>query len=605
MFVSGYKEKGNHFLERILHSVGNLLGGKRRKRTKNEQMSLEDEMELRRKKVMVLGGFGEVGFAICRQLLDESPRELIVTSLKKDEALGAVEKLRTEAGGTVKLTPVHGNLFVRWSLRDIPGNVLQSTPKYQKWLAEDSLEELSEEILNASTLFRVIKRHKPEIIIDCINTATAMAYQNVYQSYKEISRALQTPQDVEGLTRSIYHLLSTVCIPPLIRHFQILNEAMRRNGTRLYLKIGTTGTGGMGLNIPFTHGEEQPSRLLLSKAAVAGAHTLLLFLLSRTPGAPVIREIKPAALIGWKGIGRGRILRGGVSIPLYDCPPAEGYKLVRGKLFDSREIKKGRRIGGSELKGVYVDTGENGLFSPDEFKVVTTLGLMEYVTPEEIAHKTVQEIRGVSTSKDVLGAITGAIMGATYRAGLLRQRVMRATAELKQEGFAYGLLGPKVAKLITEAQLFKRCYGTLGRALRPSAAALSQNLKKEIERNRDIRSAAISLGLPILLPDGETLLFATRPRPDKSWEESPFRITRESIEKWASQEWIDLRPQNMSRWRKRFKGIMDESGTSSEDTSSRFDHGRRFWERTKTGEIVIDPGEIVGWLLIKETGGRA
>ena len=43
--------------------------------------------------------------------------------------------------------------------------------------------------------------------------------------------------------------------------------------------MGTTGTGGMGLNIPYTHSEERPSRVLLSKSAMAGAQSMLLFLM--------------------------------------------------------------------------------------------------------------------------------------------------------------------------------------------------------------------------------------------------------------------------------------------------------------------------------------
>jgi FlaA1/EpsC-like NDP-sugar epimerase len=70
-------------------------------------------MEIKGKKIMVLGGYGEVGFAVCRQLLREAPRELIITSLKKEEALEAVQKLRSEVRGERKLTPVYGNLFVR------------------------------------------------------------------------------------------------------------------------------------------------------------------------------------------------------------------------------------------------------------------------------------------------------------------------------------------------------------------------------------------------------------------------------------------------------------------------------------------------------------
>src|SRR3989449_5134638 len=45
-------------------------------------------------------------------------------------------------------------------------------------------------------------------------------------------------------------------LPQLIRHAQIITEALRRAGTQAYVKIGTSGTGGMGFNIPYTHSEE-------------------------------------------------------------------------------------------------------------------------------------------------------------------------------------------------------------------------------------------------------------------------------------------------------------------------------------------------------------
>jgi hypothetical protein len=45
---------------------------------------------------------------------------------------------------------------------------------------------------------------------------------------------------------------------------------MKRAGTRMYVKIGTAGTGGMGLNVPFTHAEERPSRVLLAKVVSPG-----------------------------------------------------------------------------------------------------------------------------------------------------------------------------------------------------------------------------------------------------------------------------------------------------------------------------------------------
>lgn len=561
-------------------------------------------MEIKGKKVLVLGGYGEVGFAICHELLCEGPKELIITSLRQKDALATVEKLRSETPDGSLLIPEYGNLFTRWSLKDITREEIRSNSQYQQWIAEDALEEFDEKILTSSTLYKIVIDHCPEIIVDCINTATALAYQNVYQSYKEISEDLRRSEDVKGLTNGIYQLLSTLYIPPLIRHIQILYEAMKRGKTHLYLKIGTTGTGGMGLNIPFTHGEEHPSRLLLSKAAVAGAQTLLLYLLSRTPGGPIVKELKPAALIGWKGIGKGEIFRGGHPMPLYDCPPMEGHQLTCGNAFYCGDVDRGLQMEGRSLEGVYVDTGENGLFSEYEFKVVTALCSMEYITPEEIAKTVLLEIRGVNTSKDVLGAIAGAVMGATYRAGVLRQRVIKEMACLGQQGIAYGLLGPRVAKMIFEAHLLKRCYGTLEKAIKPLPLAVSRSLEEGVRRDQEIRCTAVSQGIPILLADGETLLFASRHHRDKSWEEETLTITPESIEKWASREWIDLRPKNMSRWQEYFRKILRESEESLEDNSSRFDCGSRFWFRNNEGKIIIDPGEIVGWILIKEGGGR-
>ena len=165
----------------------------------------------------------------------------------------------------------------------------------------------------------------------------------------------------------------------LIRHIQILAEAMRQFRPGAYVKVGTSGTGGMGLNVPYTHSEERPSRTLLTKSAVAGAHTLLLFLLGRTPWAPATIEIKPTAAIAWREIGFGPILRKGASIQRYDCP--EPLPLAGAFGLDAA----GWVDLGGPLESVYVDVGENGVFARDEFETITTLGSMEFITPEEIA----------------------------------------------------------------------------------------------------------------------------------------------------------------------------------------------------------------------------
>jgi hypothetical protein len=105
-------------------------------------------------------------------------------------------------------------------------------------------------------------------------------------------------------------------LPQLIRHVQIIHRAMSDSGTRLYLKIGTTGTGGMGLNIPYTHSEDRPSFKLMSKTAVAFAHTGLMFLMARTPNGPLVKELKPGAMIGYRRVASiGQTARTAAMLP--------------------------------------------------------------------------------------------------------------------------------------------------------------------------------------------------------------------------------------------------------------------------------------------------
>ena len=251
-------------------------------------------MEIEGKNVLVLGAYGEAGIAVCRQILRYLPAELVVTSLTEGEAQWALKELAPETPSYCKVMASSGNIFVRWSLKDMRLADIAASREHVKTVVDDNLGELTEEILSASTLYRLITEHRPEIIVDCVNTATALSYQNIHHAYEAVDTDAAL---VDGMS-AIYEVLSATSIPPLIRHVQILYQAMKEAGTRLYLKIGTTGTGGMGLNIPFTHGEESPSRLLMAKAAAAGAHTMLLYTLSKTPGWPIIKEMKPAAMIG-------------------------------------------------------------------------------------------------------------------------------------------------------------------------------------------------------------------------------------------------------------------------------------------------------------------
>jgi hypothetical protein len=555
-----------------------------------------------------LGGGGLVGLAICRKLVEESPRRVIVTALTRKEAEGAVRTLRKEFPrytGRDFFVPWWGNIFVRHQLKDTPRGDILSDARKRALLIADMLEDLNEAVLHRSTIYKLVGKFKPHIIIDCINSATAIAYQDIFQS----ARGLLDAVNEHGLHRNFAaakeaaeQLVCTLYMPQLIRHVQVLYRSMHESKTGIYVKIGTSGTGGMGLNIPYTHSEERPSSVLLGKSAVAGAHTLLLFLMGRTPDAPITKEIKPTAAIAWKRVAYGEVMRRGKPIELYDCPPAQAVKLA-GKL-KTRSNGSSRPLHAT-LKSVFIDTGENGLFSRGEFEAISTPGQMEFVTPEEIAETVIYEIRGGNTGHDIINALDNATLSPTYRAGFLFQSAKRQIELLERshgvDSIAFENLGPpRLSKLLYEAYLLKRAFKDMRTVVRKSPKELSEALRKGIESDRNLRSRIISIGIPILMPDGGRLLRGPDIKIPAHRGDREFDVTAKAIDLWAHDGWVDLRVKNMQRWRKRFKEIETMvSRIPAGNTGSQYMHTSAYWENFTT----IDPGKLAGWIFSYEERG--
>lgn len=562
-------------------------------------------MDIRKRKVLVLGGYGMVGMAVLRKLAEEKPAELIIASMFEREARAAVDQLNTDAAG-VKCTPVWGNIFVRDSLKDLPRDQILNNPDHRSRLIADVMEPLDDEIMAHSTLHQIISEHKPHIIIDSVNSASGLAYQDVYHSYymvkNELASARDTASLTDGLMSEVEKLMATLYTPQIIRHIQILYASMIANDTKVYIKIGTSGTGGMGLNIPYTHSEEKPSRVLLSKSGLAGAHTMLLFLMGRTPDAPITKEIKPAAAIAWKSIGYGEIHKRGKPIELVDCPPDDAtildevYRFQDGGTWQSLE---------KNLEGVYIDTGENGTFSLGEFECITTIGQMEFVTPEEIATNTILEIKGDNTGSDIINALDNAIMGPTYRAGSMREQAlhqMRALAAKHGEpSIAFELLGPpRLSKLLHEADLLRQVLGSIKAIAETDPKTVARDLEQRLVDYPDVRSKIISIGIPILMCDGRRLLRGPNVEipPPLGRTETP--ITPENINVWAEAGWIDLRESNMARWQSRAQMILAETNSIPEDdSSSRYEHDRLYWSLDEP----LNVGKLAAWIFVHEDKG--
>jgi len=545
-------------------------------------------MEIRDTRVLILGGSGLVGMAIARRMLNRQPARLTITALTKEETEAGFAELQQLAEGKTKIARDWGDLMVATEFKDQRRDKLAESPENRRRLLDDIYGMLTPELLERSFLYHLLVEEKPDIVVDCVNTATAIAYQDIFSSVAGLRAALDAGDDVAEMVEK--HL-AHIYMPQLIRHVHTLLESLRAAGTQFYLKIGTSGTGGMGLNVPFTHSEQRPSNMLLAKSSVAGAHSLLLFLTARTPGAPAVKEIKPTAAIAWKKIAAGPLSWRG--------KPMERFDVTEPVPFD-QALDDGsnawRKLGG-QLEAVYIDMGENGLFSRDEFETISALGLMELVTPEEIATVVVREIRGKPTGLDIVSALDGAVMGPTYRGGVLRELALRRLEELEEEygarSVAFEMLGPpRLSKLLFEAHILERLFGTLVQAAKLDPQKTAEAAEALLTGDEDLRVSIVSIGIPIISADGDRVFRGPvlKVKPDVGGVVDARLIAR---------GWVDLRPSNWELWRERVGRYLrevthspgpDEGSIADVDLASR--------------RHDIRPGAAAAWIFKKEDGGE-
>lgn len=560
-----------------------------------------------------------VGFQVAREAARElNPQRVVIASLGEDEVREALDRLRAEFPN-VEFEGEWGDIFLPESLRH----------RSRKTLVHDhaAYDELFTEIFSRradhkkSALFSMIGKYKPEIVVDSVNTATGISYQDEFTLAEKtyaVLRDIELGSDDVKLRRlpdllvAVRELLIAQAVPQIARHILFLHRTLEETTVRIYVKVGTTGTGGMGINIPYTHSEDKPSMTLLAKSAVAFAHTGLLFLLSRTPAATegehgaIIKEVKPGAMIGFKRVAKKHVSLRGEAVPAYLMNMRE-EELRDGQQLNLRDdATQYGRLDGSDvpLEIIGADTGENGFFSIGEFQAITYPRQMEYVTPEEVARTTILEILGASTGRDILSAIDSAITEPSYRAGVLRDQAFRAMQHLEQQtpdvlpSIAIGHLGPpKLSKLLAEAHLILAASGTsdIDAIRRTPPADLQRKVETYLTENPKIASLIGTVGLPLLRERDGRLVLTRGPRisiPPPPAEGPPVvSLTSEEIERYATTGWVDLRLQHFKTWHDWLGRIqspdVENQGSAALDI------------RGYPADRFV-PGDIVGWLLTNE-----
>jgi hypothetical protein len=189
-------------------------------------------------------------------------------------------------------------------------------------------------------------------------------------------------------------------------------------------------------------------------------------------------------------------------------------------------------------------------------------------------------------------------MGPTYRAGVLRSVAIDRMEELEAEAGvrsgAYEMLGPpRLTKLLFEGEILRRLYGTLESASRLDATDTARRADELVQRDADLRQRILSVGLPILLPDGARLLRGpdVRVRPEGGLALGDSRLVERG--------WVDLRADNWARWQRRCAGVVREiSERPGVDLGSISDHEYG----DPTGELR--PGRLGAWILRYEEKGE-
>ncbi|HVR43467.1 MAG TPA: hypothetical protein VMS56_08475 [Thermoanaerobaculia bacterium] len=587
-------------------------------------------------RILILGGAGMVGLQVAREAARElHPSEIIISALTRAEVDDAIAILRGESereGWTFGLTAAPGDIFIPAALQDKPRGELVRDPVLFEELFRDIFAPDAVAYEN-SFLRNMLAELRPDVVVDCINTATAISYQDVYTTARRVKVLLDrfaageslAGGEKESFVSSVRELMVAQGVPQITRHIVVLQRALQDSGVSVYVKVGTTGTGGMGINIPYTHSEDRPSATLLSKSAIGFAHTGLLFLLARTPasasgandGSPratMIKEIKPGAMIGFRRLGDAHVRLTGASgrrEPAFLLTPREEPLL--GSIDPRRSFDEFPPVGGASaipVRMVGADTGENGFFSIGEFQAITYPRQMEYVTPEEVARTVVLEILGSSTGRDVISAIDGAITEPSYRAGVLRDRAIQEMVELEAAlqatggdvlpSIAVGHLGPpRLSKLLIEAWLLAAALGTrrLDEMIAADALRMETEVERWLEAHPRIASLIATIGIGVLRERDGAPSLTRGPRlniPVPSPDGSPVALDDQALERWAYMGWVDLRASNFTRWRERLARIAESRPDIAAAGSAAFDRSRYL-----PRDFV--PGEVVGWLLTNET----
>jgi len=600
-------------------------------------------------RVLVLGGAGQCGIEICRQLCSRDVEAIFVHDLELERAEAALGAIRAGIDPRTELVASAGDVFdpatvKTWEFVPADGVVARVCRPAVTGTADGAqrlegllaarLGAFATEVVKESLIWNLVDAYRPQVVVDTINTATVLGYRgDVIQSGRTVAsqahrifrtlredapdpldvanlgnhierltgeRARATAGDLVDVLKTSVHMAAFLDTAAMIRFVQCLH-ALFQGGpeTRVpefqrYVKVHTTGLGGMGFNIRYTHGDTgEPglSTKLLGKVCATGSFTQLLMTLAHTPGCDV-RVVVPATLIGFAKPDDA-VIRGpdGVALPLVDSRelvPCDGSSSLGRALEDSA----GRVVDtGEQLEVPYLSSGENNPYGIEDISAITALGQMGCVTKEEVARATVECVAG-DARYDVLTAMDSALLLPTQTAAVERDRLLGQIGRKDKTGYrlpsvSVGNLGPTIAKHLYEVEIIRAAFETVERVVLeadPTRMALRAcSYLLEDREGAILRRQIVSVGIPIFLAKGPGrcgLLLGKRllfPDPgDADALARPLDPEDSQVQAWLAQGWIDLTGPRMEWWHERFREVLEALDTDRAVSRNWFDPRQPF-----------------------------
>jgi hypothetical protein len=290
----------------------------------------------------------------------------------------------------------------------------------------------------------------------------------------------------------------------------------------------------------------------MGKISAGGVLHQLLWNLSHTPGYE-ISIVVPATFVGC------------------ESAMAEPIETGHGKVYKMKEVKpyqiKNKLEYNSEVSEDYLEfpvirAGENHVYSECELKALTAIGQMEAITKEEVALSVMEDILGNSNRGNILMHMDSGMLEPSY---LGKQMVENMVGLLHQipspnAGIATGNLGVTCAKNLYELYYLKLVSSKITELIKLTDKQLMDKLSKVIEKETNLVTEVISLGLPVLYGDNEIYIgnYSLVGNDSK-------KITPDVINKWARTGWVDLRKENMLKWVKNIKEVWDDIKSNNND----------------------------------------